>query len=127
MKDRREISIEDAHAVLEEHYREPVRPISEVCKGITTWLDAIHDEHLEDSDDYSLHQIALACDGFHGLFLSATANKSNLLYRLLYLRQPLRTKKCPTHDGHWSGYGWPGEGTCECAVGLDLTGWLPND
>lgn len=44
--------------------------------------------------------------------------KSNLLYRLLYLREPVRQVKCPTHQGSWHGIS-----PDPCACGM--TGWLP--
>lgn len=119
--------IEEAHRVLREHYGDEVRPIKEVCGGIFRWLDAIKAEHYTDSDDQALSTIArsYAAAGF----VTITAAKSNLLYRLLYLRQPLRTEKCPVHDGHWAGYpsiiGGESSTACACQVGLDITGWLP--
>lgn len=124
----RPIDVREAHDLLARHYGEPVLPIHEVCKGIQVWLGAIVAEHLPDPDgteeqpwrDHALATIAQAASELP--FLSLTASKSNLLFRLLYLRQPLRTKKCPQHDGHWSGYG---ECLHGCAVGSDVTGWLP--
>jgi hypothetical protein len=58
--------------------------------------------------------------------------KSNLLARLLYGRQPLRTVPCPVHRGHWHGLGsllveGPG-GLVEVRseeCGCHGTGWLP--
>jgi hypothetical protein len=47
--------------------------------------------------------------------------KSNLLDRLVYGGEPLRTRMCPKHKGKWSGLPSPGN-DCEC----DLTGWLPE-
>lgn len=44
--------------------------------------------------------------------------KSNLLYRLLYLGESLRIAPCPQHKGHWSGdFG-------SCLYGCGMTGWL---
>lgn len=119
-----DMSVDQAHAVLREHYGEEVRPVHEVCQAITTWLRAIHTEHLHDSDDHILKGIAQSVEPVSEQIALIAANKSNLLYRLIYLRQPLRTKKCPKHQGHWSGYGWNNE--CECMVGADITGWLPS-
>jgi hypothetical protein len=56
--------------------------------------------------------------------------KSNLLYRLLYLGERLRTEPCPRHRGVWSGYK-DSAPFCDCqylesgTVGFDVTGWLP--
>jgi hypothetical protein len=90
------------------------------------------EEHLETEDDGSrdeaLHAIAKAVDLIGGSTLSVSimARKSNLLARLIYANQKVRTKKCPEHKGHWSGYYSISEGPCECCDGLDITGWLPE-
>ena len=54
--------------------------------------------------------------------------KSNLLARLIYGGQALRTTPCPTHKGRWSGCMWPKDSkdVCACMVGSNVTGWLPN-
>lgn len=59
--------------------------------------------------------------------LDFAAAKSNLLFRLMYLKEDLRQIECPTHKGHWSGLAF-GDDRCECedAAG-NLTGWLPNE
>lgn len=122
--------VQAAHDLLREHYGEEVRPIHEVCQAIQTWLGAICDEHLaeitpdEPWRDTQLHKLANAVHDT-GLGVSVMASKSNLLYRLIYLRQPLRTEKCPEHQGHWSGYDDPRGKPCACCVGYDITGWLP--
>ncbi len=53
--------------------------------------------------------------------------KSCLLDRLIYARQPLRTVKCPEHRGVWSGVEMPRHWplTNACPHGCGLTGWLP--
>ena len=55
--------------------------------------------------------------------------KSNLLARLLYDGQALRTMPCPEHKGHWSGCKWPKDpkDLCPCMDGCNVTGWLPNE
>jgi hypothetical protein len=45
--------------------------------------------------------------------------KSSMLDRLLYGGETLRTAKCPTHKGHWSGLGIE-----RCPHGCGHTGWL---
>lgn len=50
--------------------------------------------------------------------------KSNLLYRILYADQEVRTEMCPTHKGKWSGCSW-GENPCACNDDGNVTGWLP--
>jgi hypothetical protein len=56
--------------------------------------------------------------------LSLQVEKSCLLARLIYAGEPLRTERCPIHDGRWSGC----EAPCPvgCDFGSNLTGWLPN-
>jgi hypothetical protein len=67
--------------------------------------------------------------------------KSNLLYRLIYLKESLRTTPCKDHGGTYEGWGEYeiDEKTgvslveCECQVlesgkvWNNLTGWLPNN
>jgi len=50
--------------------------------------------------------------------------KSNLLWRLLYNGQPLRTTLCPLHKGKWSGCFL--KEPCDCEDNGNVTGWLPN-
>ena len=99
------LSDEEANELLRklrEHFHEPVLPLSRVCSALTTWSEASGD-HLP---------------------LTAI-RKSNLLFRMLFLGEPLRTTPCPTHKGKWSGC--KELGTCDCQCGWDVTGWLPNE
>jgi hypothetical protein len=48
--------------------------------------------------------------------------KSNLLARLLYSGEKLRTKMCPEHKGTWSGIEWGPDGACPHKC--QLTGWV---
>ena len=95
---------------------DPIRPVSEYCKAFDTWARVI-----SESDDKQLQEIAE-----NSFAIRLAISKSNLLYRLIYLGEDLRTEKCPIHKGTWSGYG-----NCQndppCNSGLDITGWLPND
>lgn len=53
--------------------------------------------------------------------------KSNLLHRLIYQGQAIRTVPCPTHKGTWSGCTWAaGAERCACVDGCNVTGWLPR-
>lgn len=106
--------VREARAVMERHYGEVVRPISHYCRAFEQWWDA-----LADTDDEQLRKMRDSV----AFSLPLAIRKSNLLYRLIYAGLPLRTKKCSTHDGHWSGYGWGKE--CDCQVGPNITGWLP--
>ena len=50
--------------------------------------------------------------------------KSCLLDRLIYAGEPLRTRRCPIHEGEWSGL-WRDEPCPEgCSFGAQLTGWI---
>src|SRR5947199_7147549 len=63
--------------------------------------------------------------GYHymlGVILT-DIRKSNLLGRLLYAKQPLRTEPCPTHQGHIDMEELlTGKQGCPCQG----TGWLPE-
>jgi hypothetical protein len=59
-----------------------------------------------------------------GVFLQI--RKSNLLARLIYGGQQVRTRPCPVHKGHWSGCAWE-KLACGCLDGCNITGWLPNE
>ena len=94
---------EQALAALEKYYGEPVRRISDYCKAFSTWFKVTGQEGVE---------MAIV--------------KSNLLYRLIYLKLPLRTRKCPKHQGRWSGC-TPDPCSEGCTVAGNNTGWLPDD
>lgn len=112
------IDVETARRVLAQHYGERVAPVSEYCRAVGDYMRALAQDGAGSPSGDRLNEIARELK-----FETAYFAKSNLLYRLLYLGQPLRTEKCPTHDGHWSGYGWGDP--CACQVGNDITGWLP--
>jgi hypothetical protein len=73
--------------------------------------------------DYDLNtlegyrQEVLLMDGF-----AIDIHKSDLLYRLIYCGEKLRTEQCPEHKGEWSGLEHPDH---RCPHGCGLTGWLP--
>lgn len=121
-----ELSVEEAaamEAALTEHYGEPVRPVSAYCKAFQQWATAIRQEDAGDGEgDRTYGRIVEV-----GMQLELAIRKSNLLWRLIYLGEELRTVKCPAHDGHWSGYAYPGaECPHGCCSGYDITGWLPE-
>lgn len=111
-----------AHGVLERHYREPVLPISKVCDGLARYVQAL----TENESDGPYGAEAGAALRQHGAVIIMFARKSNLLWRLLYAGEKLRTRKCPEHDGHWSGCK-PEPCPHGCSFGSDVTGWLPNE
>jgi len=105
---------------LQKFYGQPVMPLGRFCKAITTWMECI----VQNNTDPELSKA-----GFHGrdyyTFLnemSTDIEKSNLLGRLLFAREPLRTKKCPIHKGHWSGEAMFLK---PCPEKCGGTGWLP--
>ena len=62
----------------------------------------------------------------HWLWIRRTISKSNLLARLFYGGEELRTEQCPIHKGKWSGCTLVKDMECEgvCADGFNVTGWL---
>lgn len=101
---------------LSEHFHEPVMPVTRYCDALDTWANAVR------AGGYGGNGGSLS-DAISKVWLAI--RKSNLLFRVLYLGQPLRTKKCPRHDGRWSGYGNGDPCPEGCSVGADITGWLP--
>ncbi len=99
--------------LLTKHFHEPVLPISKYCKALETWASLMQGKMYQGKSErgYNADHIGLVSIDIH---------KSNLLYRLLYLKEPLRKIPCPIHNGRWSGcFG-------ECVYGCDLVGWLPT-
>jgi hypothetical protein len=111
---------EAAIACIEAQQREIERllPVSAFCEAFTTWFRAIEagcqragrEGRLGHGSDYVDMLFRIETD----------IHKSNLLWRLLYARQPLRTRMCPVHKGRWSGID-------PCEHGCDSTGWIPDD
>jgi hypothetical protein len=113
---------------------------AEYARLRASWLERF------DVDDATRRAVDAMCEasqamapttpsGGFGVF-GLRIRKSNLLYRLLYRREQLRTVACPAHKGHWAGYDSQFEGerdyaVCECQYlesghwALDVTGWLP--
>lgn len=60
-------------------------------------------------------------DAVSRTFLQIT--KSNLLYRLLYRGEKLRTQMCPEHKGTWSGLEGPDS---SCPHRCQMTGWVQD-
>jgi hypothetical protein len=100
--------------LLEEHFGEPVQPVSRYCGSLEAWANAVRaNPELKD----------LAMD-IGRVFLAI--RKSNLLARLIYGGQEVRTRKCPVHQGRWSGCVFEDPG-CGCLDGSNVTGWLANE
>lgn len=104
----------EAHRRLREHYGEPVMPVRAYCKAFETWIDQLVIKYKE--------QPALSPPEWmrHLTMIRLSIRKSNLLYRLIYCGEPLRLRKCPLHNGEWSGIE-------DCEHGCHSTGWLPNE
>lgn len=111
---------------LTRHYGERVAPVSEYCDAFRKWHQALKDKVARidagTEQDYGGEQYREIADALDRLVIPIA--KSNLLWRLIYGAQPLRTKPCPEHKGQWSGCKW--DSYCECMDGSDVTGWLPN-
>lgn len=100
---------------LSEHFHQPVMPVSRYCDALETWMRQV----------VALNRDPQTPEWSHGhryfTILSNIATdirKSNLLWRLIYAGEPLRTEPCPKHQGRWSGI-------LPCEHGCDSTGWLP--
>jgi hypothetical protein len=104
---------------LTKHYGEPVMPVSRYCDKISQYIKAL--SQCETGGALSQQQLEELKPHLLGFHLMTA--KSNLLHRLLYLDEDLRTKKCPEHNGVWSGCDWP---PCPhgCSSGNNITGWI---
>lgn len=112
--------VREAHARLASHYGEEVLPVSKVCEALEEFVRALAENESNGPYDPETG----AAIRRHGLAAITFARKSNLLFRLLYLGQRRRMRKCPEHEGRWSGC-QPEPCPHGCSVGSDVTGWLP--
>jgi hypothetical protein len=129
-----EETVKELEDILMRHYGEAVHPVSRYCKKLREYSQAINaladtNEELPEGEYRSYgvfhneEELQLAARGLGtALFW---AHKSNLLWRLLYNNETLRTRECPEHKGHWCGCQWPAP-EC-CSVGHDVTGWVPHE
>ena len=111
---------------LAEHFNEPVLPMSQYCSAFRTWAGCIV-ELNESAPKGSMEHGSSYYEHLHTILRDIT--KSNLLSRLLYGGEKLRTRRCPKHDGSWRGISYPDD---KCPHGCDATdgnrcGWLPED
>jgi hypothetical protein len=111
---------DEAEAMLKElskHYRMPVLPVRRFCDALRTWGRAVQDGKYREKD------LVPAID-----LVFLAIEKSNLLWRLLWAGEPLRSTPCPVHEGKWSGCVWPKDSkdVCPCMSGCNVTGWLPE-
>ena len=92
----------------------PKLPVSEFCEKFRAWAELLSEKDADFRDAWE--------------YVSMQIEHSNLLWRLLYAGEAVRTKPCPIHKGRWSGCG-PDPG-CGCWSYGNITGWLaetPNN
>jgi len=120
-KIRSEAEAEELLLLLQKFYGQPVMPLGRFCKAITTWMQCI----VQNNTDPELSKTLLHGSDYYTFLneISTDIEKSNLLGRLLFAREPLRTKKCPIHKGHWNGQAMFFE---PCPEKCGGTGWLPE-
>ena len=105
------------------YFGEPVKPISQYCDAFRTWHEAI-EQAFRRAEDNSYEKRTLESMVVAIREVSLMVSKSNLLARLLYEGEKLRTEPCPIHQGRWSGCVW-GEQRCpHCMSGDNVTGWV---
>jgi hypothetical protein len=116
---------------LTRHYGEPVRPVSQYCQAFADWRRAIGEkvkriragEERCPWGDEGWEEICGAYDR-----VTTAIPKSNLLARLIYGGERLRSKPCPEHHGRWSGCVFSAdEITCGCGASANITGWLAEN
>jgi len=91
---------------LEAHFDEPVRPVSEYCEALETWSRVVCKKYPAEARVHSSIRLSV--------------KKSNLLARLIYDGEKLRTRECPIHKGEWNGQAM----LMGCEHKCDGTGWL---
>ena len=105
----------------------PLDP-SPFCDKMDAWAEACGTP-LETDDEHTLEWRKEFRT--HWNYIRLAIRKSNLLHRLFYGGEEVRTKQCPIHKGKWSGCKLPEEMECKgaCADGSNVTGWLkpPHD
>lgn len=103
-----------------------------VCPALFTWFRVMSELSDEDFARAQGHLNGPVRPQDVMAKLPLWIQKSNLLARLIYDGEELRTEQCPVHKGHWSGCQW-GYPPCDCQkvmsdghVGYDsnVTGWL---
>lgn len=105
---------------LQQFYGQPVLPLDNFCHAIELWMDCI----VKNNTDPALHRDGIKHGHIYFEFLNLIRidiRKSNLLGRLLFAREPLRTRMCPTHKGHFNAEAMFFE---KCPLLCDGTGWL---
>ena len=122
-----------ARRIMERHYNEPVRPVSHYCERLAEYAEGL-DVAIQSTTERGgrecgpfgeLEAAVTVRDGLR--LLKQWAGKSNLLARLVYQDEPLRTERCPEHKGRWSGCTFGSSKCPHCMDGLNVTGWIAHD
>ena len=109
---------------LKEHFGQPVLPLRTYCAAFHTWARAVEEgaereKALGGRKTSDLQEMSRRIEN-----VRLDIVKSNLLYRLLYLGEKLRTEMCPIHKGHWSGCPGQKDACPHCTVAGNVTGWI---
>lgn len=110
---------------LEDHFGERVAPVSHYCAAFETWMKVLEDKYRQVSKEKGEKEADREVWGSriipHFRDIQLHIQKSDLLARLVYGGEKLRTKPCPEHKGKWSGLHFE-----PCPHGCGYTGWLPE-
>lgn len=103
----------------------PVMPVSFFCDFLKQWALLASTPYPEEQHDQENKIRQESGERARDVFLQI--RKSNLLWRLIYAGEPLRTVPCPEHKGRWSGCNKPEDTACKgaCMFESNVTGWLP--
>lgn len=120
---------EAAEAALSRYYREPVLPASRYCAALESWARCVEiDNGLRQAPEGYTPPKQAQGSGYAADLgrIFRDIRKSNLLYRLIYKGEVLRTRPCPQHKGRWGGVRAE---ACPhgCSDGHNITGWLPPE
>lgn len=121
---------EEMLKALEAHYRQPVMPVKRYCDALRTWAECLREKYDEEKDKARWRSFGNIVPHLESFNLAIS--KSSLLFRLIYIGEKLRTKKCPIHKGRWSGLEFPADEEHgikgnECPHGCNLTGWIHEE
>ena len=116
---RNEQEAQQLIAQLERYYREPVLPLSRFCSTMNAWRECI----VKNNTDPALARYANHGHQYYEFLedVYMDIRKSNLLARLFFGKEPLRTRMCPIHKGHYDGNAMFFN---KCPQLCDGTGWL---
>ena len=110
-----ETEAEDLLKQLTKHYGEPVLPLEQFCLAMRTWFGAIRTNVARGGDHGRAYALELG-------MMDIDIRKSDLLARLLFGGEKLRTVPCPEHKGRQDTHALVVGTPCACGG----TGWLPE-